>query len=53
MKRLLSSLFIIAGIAILVVAVAAWGKSPGKHHRGGTTITVNNPANANGTAKPT
>ena len=31
MKRLLSSLFIIAGIAILVVAVAAWGKSPGKH----------------------
>ena len=40
MKRLLSSLFIIAGIAILVVAVAAWGKSPGKHHRGGKTITV-------------
>ena len=30
MKRLLSSLFIIAGIAILVVAVAAWGKSPGE-----------------------
>jgi len=40
MKRLLSSLFIIAGIAILVVAVAAWGKPPGKHHRGGKTITV-------------
>lgn len=40
MKRLLSFLFIIAGIAILVVAVAAWGKSPGNHHRGGKTITV-------------
>ncbi len=40
MKRLLSSLFIIAGIAILVVAVAAWGNSPGEHHRGGKTITV-------------
>jgi Allene oxide cyclase len=40
MKRLLSCLFIIAGIAVLVVAVAAWGKSPGKNHRGGKTITV-------------
>jgi allene oxide cyclase len=40
MKRRFSSLFIIAGIAILVVAVAAWGKSPGKNHRGGKTITV-------------
>lgn len=40
MKRVFSSLFTIAGIAILVVAVAAWGKSPGKNHRGGKTITV-------------
>jgi Allene oxide cyclase barrel like domain len=40
MKRLLSCLFIIAGVAILVVAVAAWGKPAGKHHRGGKTITV-------------
>jgi len=40
MKRVFSSLLTIAGIAILVVAVAAWGKSPGKNHRGGKTITV-------------
>ena len=40
MKRLLSTLFGIAGIAVLVVAVAAWGQ-PGKPKTGGgKTITV-------------
>ena len=41
MKRLLSALFAVCGIAVLVVAVAASGKQPGKHHhKGGKTITV-------------
>jgi allene oxide cyclase len=41
MKRLLSVLFAVGGIAVLVIAVAAWGKQPGKHHhKGGKSITV-------------
>jgi allene oxide cyclase len=33
--------FAIGGIAVLLVAVAAWAKQPGKPHpRGGKTITV-------------
>jgi allene oxide cyclase len=41
MKRLLSALVAVGGIAVLVIAVAAWGNQPRKHHpRGGKTITV-------------
>jgi allene oxide cyclase len=41
MKRLLSALFGIGGIAALVVAVAAWGSQPGKPKtKGGKTLTV-------------
>jgi allene oxide cyclase len=41
MKRLLSALFGIGGIAVLVVAVAAWGGQPGKSQaKGGKTLTV-------------
>jgi allene oxide cyclase len=41
MKRLLSASLAIGGIAVLAVAVAAWGGPPGKpQKRGGKTITV-------------
>jgi hypothetical protein len=40
MKRLLSFLIATGAIVLLAVAVAAWGKPPGKHHRGGKTIAV-------------
>jgi len=41
MKRLLSALFGIGAIAVLVVAVAAWGGERGKpQSKGGKTITV-------------
>ena len=41
MKRLLIGLFAIGSLAVLVVAVTAWGKTGGHHgHKGGETITV-------------
>ena len=49
MKRLFSVLLAVGAIAVLGVAVAAWGK-PGNHHQGGKTITVIEHANTDATA---
>jgi hypothetical protein len=49
MKRLFSVLLAVGAIAVLGVAVAAWGK-PGNHHQGGETITVIEHATTDATA---
>lgn len=50
MKRLFSVLLAVGAIAVLGVAVAAWGKPGNHHHQGGKTITVIEHATTDATA---